>query len=129
MKLKENAWPLVVEAMSEKLNKLKVLMDQGNTAEFVNVLQCDLLSYEDIIEPSKLNLEDEFWSCFSINEKQSRTSFELNKVLEYMKANKMAAAMDEIANIKNKCYISDTSARQVFHLVEDFLNNKEEYEI
>lgn len=126
MKLKKNAWSLVEQAASEKLNKLKILMDNGDIVNFVDAAQKGLLTYEDLVEPSKLSLEDEFWSCFSIDEKQTRQT-ELIKVLEYIQADKMAAAMDEVAALKY-CCISDTSARQVFSLIEDYLNNKEEYD-
>lgn len=125
MKLKKNAWSLVEQAASERLNELKILMDNGDIVNFVDTAQKGLLTYEDLVKPSKLSLEAEFWSCFSINEKQRKYS-EITKVLEYIQANKMAAAMDEVAALKD-CYISDTSARQVFSFIEDYMNNKEEY--
>lgn len=126
MKLKSNAWSLVEQAASEKLNKLKILMDNGDIVNFVDAAQKGLLTYEDLVEPSKLSLEDEFWSCFSSIEKQNKQSA-LIKVLEYIQADKMAAAMDEVASLKD-CFISDASAHQVFSLIEDYMNNKEEYD-
>ena len=126
MELKKNAWPLVEQAASERLNELKRLFDDGDIVNFVDTAQKGLLSYEDLVEPDKLSLEDEFWSCFSLDEK-AHHQCTLTDVLKYIQANKMAAAMDEMADIKGKCYVSETSARQVFSLIEDYMNNKEEY--
>lgn len=127
MELKKNVWPLVEQAASERLNELKRLMDNGDVLNFVDVAQTGLLTYEDIVEPSKFSLEDEFWSCFSQTEKEQHQQ-EIKNIYQLMQANKMAAAMEEVAILKD-CYVSDTSAKQVFSLIEDFLNNKEEYDV
>lgn len=126
MKLKKNAWSLVEQAASERLNELKRLFDDGDIVNFVGTAQCGLLSYEDLVEPSKLSLEDEFWSCISVSEKE-RHPQDIEKILKFMQAGKMAAAMDEVAALKD-CYISDTTARQIYSLMEDYMNNKEEYD-
>lgn len=125
MELKKNAWPLVEQAASERLNELKRLFDDRDVVNFVGTAQCGLLSYEDLVEPSKLSLEDEFWSCISVSEKE-RHPQDIKNILKFMQANKMAAAMDEVAALKD-CYISDTTARQIYSLIEDYMNNKEEY--
>lgn len=127
MKLKKNAWSLVEQAASERLNELKRLFDDGDIVNFVGTVQCGLLSYEDLVEPSKLSLEDEFWSCISLSEKE-RHPQDIEKILKFMQAGKMAAAMDEVAALKD-CYISDTTARQIYSLMEDYMNNKEEYDV
>lgn len=127
MKLKKNAWSLVEQAASERLNELKRLFDDGDIVNFVGTAQCGLLSYEDLVESSKLNLEDEFWSCISFSEKE-RHPQDIEKILKFMQAGKMAAAMDEVAALKD-CYISDTTARQIYSLMEDYMNNKEEYDV
>ena len=127
IELKKNAWPLVEQAASERLNELKRLFDDGDIVNFVDTAQKGLLTYEDLVEPDKLSLEDEFWSCFSLDEK-AHYQCTLTHVLKYIQANKMAAAMDEMAYIKGKCYVSETSAWQVFSLIEDYMNNKEEYD-
>lgn len=125
MKLKKDALQKIELAIADRLANVVIAYNQADNEEVIELMQCGLLSYEDLVEPSKLILEDEFWSCFSINEKQNRQS-ELIKVLEYIQADKMAVAMDEVASLKD-CFISDTSARQVFSLIEDYMNNKEEY--
>lgn len=126
IKLKKDALQQIESVIIHRFEEVIIAFNQKNNVEVVALMQCGLMSYEDLVEPDKLDLEDEFWSCFSIDEKQNRQS-ELIKVLEYIQANKMAAAMDEMADIKGKCHVSDTSVRQVFSLIEDFLNNKEEY--
>lgn len=127
MELKNNVWPLVEQAASERLNELKRLFDDGDIVNFVDTAQKGLLTYEDLVKPDKLSLEDEFWSCFSSDEKTYHQCT-LTDVLKYIQANKMAAAMNEMADIKGKYYVSETSARQVFSLIEDYMNNKEEYD-
>lgn len=126
MKLKKGALQQIELAIAHRFEKVITAYNQADNAEVVELMQCGLLTYEDLVEPSKLSLEDEFWSCFSIDEKQNRQSA-LIKVLEYIQVDKMTAAMDEVANLKD-CFISDTSARQVFSLIEDYMNNKEEYD-
>lgn len=128
MELKKNVWPLVEQAASERLNELKRLFDNGDIVNFVDTAQKGLLSYEDLVKPDKLSLEDEFCSCFSLDEK-AYNQCALTNVLKYIQANKMAAAMDEMADIKGKCCVSETSARQVFSLIEDYMNNKEKYDV
>ena len=127
MELKKNVWSLVEQAASERLNELKRLFDDGDIVNFVDTAQKGLLSYEDLVKPDKLSLKDEFYSCFSLDEK-AYNQCTLTNVLKYMQAGKMAAAMDEMADIRGKCYVSETSARQVFSLIEDCMNNKEKYE-
>lgn len=125
IKLKENALLLVIKAMSKRVVELKVLINNNNTTGFIELVQSSLISYEDLVEPSRLNLEDEFWSCLSVSEKEQHSQ-DIKNILQLIQANKMAAAMDEVASLKD-CYISGTSARQIFSLIEEILNNKEEY--
>lgn len=127
MKLKKDALKQIELAFVHRFEEVITAYNQADNEEVIELMQRSLLTYEDLVEPSKISFEDEFWSCFSTDEKQCRHS-ELIKVLECIQANKMAAAMDEIAVIKGKCYVSETSARQVFNLIEDYMNNKEEYD-
>lgn len=127
MKLKKNALQQIELAIVHRFEEVITAYNQADNEEVVELMHCGLLSYDDLVEPSKLSLEDEFWSCFSLDEKE-QYHHELANVLEYMQANKIAAAMDEIADLKGKCHVSDTSARQVFSLIEDYMNNKEEYD-
>ena len=127
IKLKKDALQQIELAIAHRFEEVISAFNQADSEEVVELMQCGLLSYEDLVEQSKLSLEDEFWSCFSINEKQSKHYSEIVKVLEYIQAGKMAAAMDEVAALKD-CYISDTTARQIYSLIEDYMNNKEEYD-
>ena len=127
MKLKEDALQQIELAIAYRFEKIISAYNKADNEKVVELVQCGLLTYEDIVEPSKLSLEDEFWSCCSMNEKQSKHYSEIAKVLEYIQADKMAAAMDEIASLKD-CYISDITARQIYSLIEDYMNNKEEYD-
>lgn len=127
IKLKKDALQQIELAIAHRFEEVISAYNKADSEEVVELMQCGLLSYEDLIEPSKLSLEDEFWSCCSINEKQSKHYSEIAKVLEYIQAGKMAAAMDEVAALKD-CYISDTTARQIYSLIEDYMDNKEEYE-
>ena len=127
IKLKKDALQKIELAFCHRFEEVISAFNQADNEEVVELMQCGLLSYEDLVEPSKLSLEDEFWSCFSLDEK-AHYKCTLNHVLKYIQANKMAAAMDEMAYIKGNCYVSETSAWQVFSLIEDYMNNKEEYD-
>lgn len=126
MKLRKNALQQIELAIAHRFEEVVVAYNKADNEEVVELMQCSLLSYEDLVEPSKLNLEDEFWSCVSVSEKEQYPQ-DIKNILKFMQANKMAAAMDEVAVLKGSC-ISDTTARQLFSLIEDYMNNKEEYE-
>ena len=126
IKLKKDALQKIELAIVKRFEQVVTAYNKADNEEVAELMQCGLLSYEDIIEPSKLSLEDEFWSCISLSEKQQHTQ-DIGKILQYMQAGKMAAAMDEVAALKD-CYISDTTARQIYSLIEDYMNNKEEYD-
>lgn len=126
MKLKKDALQQIELAIAHRFEEVVVAYNKADNEEVVKLMQCSLLSYEDLVEPSKLNLEDEFWSCVSVSEKEQYPQ-DIKNILKFMQANKMAAAMDEVAVLKGSC-ISDTTARQLFSLIEDYMNNKEEYE-
>lgn len=126
MKLRKNALQQIELAIAHRFEEVVVAYNKADNEEVVELMQSGLLSYEDLVEPSKLNLEDEFWSCVSVSEKEQYPQ-DMKKILKFMQANKMAAAMDEVAVLKGSC-ISDTTARQLFSLIEDYMNNKEEYE-
>lgn len=126
MKLRKNALQQIELAIAHRFEEVVVAYNKADNEEVVELMQSGLLSYEDLVEPSKLNLEDEFWSCVSVSEKEQYPQ-DIKNILKFMQANKMAAAMDEVAVLKGSC-ISDTTARQLFSLIEDYMNNKEEYE-
>lgn len=126
MKLRKNALQQIELAIAHRFEEVVVAYNKADNEEVVELMQSGLLSYEDLVEPSKLSLEDEFWSCVSVSEKEQYPQ-DMKKILKFMQANKMAAAMDEVAVLKGSC-ISDTTARQLFSLIEDYMNNKEEYE-
>ena len=126
IKLKKDALYTLEQAFCHRFEQVMSDFNQADNEEVVELMQCGLLSYEDLVEPSKLSLEDEFWSCLSISEKEQHPQ-DAEKVLHFMQAGKMAAAMDEVAALKGYC-ISDTTARQIYSLIEDYMNNKEEYD-
>lgn len=126
IKLKKDALQKIELAIARRFEEIISAYNKADNEEVVELMQCGLLSYEDLVEPSKLSLEDEFWSCISVSEKEQHP--EIKNILKFIQADKIAAAMDEMADIKGKCYVSETSARQVFSLIEDYMNNKEEYE-
>ena len=126
IKLRKNALQQIELAFCHRFEEVITAYNKADSEEVVELMQCGLSSYEDLVEPSKLSLEDEFWSSFSLTEKE-RHPQDIENILKFMQAGKMAAAMDEVAALKD-CYISDTSARQVYSLMEDYMNNKEEYE-
>lgn len=123
MKLKKDALQQVELAFARRFEQVVTAYNRSDNEEVVELMQ-GLLTYEDLVEPSKLNLEDEFWSCISLSEREQHP--DIARILTFMQAGKMAAAMDEVAALKD-CYISDTSARQIYSLIEDYMNNKEEY--
>lgn len=125
IKLKKDALQQIELAIAHRFEAVITAYNKADNEEVVELMQCGLLSYEDLVEPSKLSLEDEFWSCISVTEKE-RHSQDIEKVLKLMQAGKMAAAMDEVAILKD-LYISDTTARQIYSLIEDYMNNKEEF--
>ena len=126
IKLKKDALQKIELAIAHRFEEVISAFNQADNEEVVELMQCGLLSYEDLVEPSKLSLEDEFWSCISVTEKEQHPQ-EIKNILKFMQADKIAAAMGEVASLKD-CYISDTSARQIYSLIEDYMNNKEEYE-
>ncbi len=125
IKLKKDALQQIELAIVHRFEEVITAYDQADNEEVVELMQRGLMSYEDLVEPSKLSLEDEFWSCISISEKEKHPQ-DIKNILQLIQANKMAAAMNEVAALKD-CYISDTSARQIFSFIEDYMNNKEEY--
>lgn len=125
MKLKENALQQIELAIAHRFEEVVVAYNKEDSEEVVELMQCGLLSYEDLVEPSKLSLEDTFWSYISDSEKE-RHPQDIEKVLKLMQAGKMAAAMDEVAALKD-IYIADTTARRIYSLIEDYMNNKEEF--
>ena len=126
IKLRKNALQRIEFAIIRRLNDAMIAFNNAENEKVVELMQRGLLSYEDIVEPSKLSLEDEFWSCISVTEKEQHPQ-DIGKILKFMQAGKMAAAMDEVAALKD-CYISDTTARQIYSLIEDYMSNKEEYD-
>lgn len=125
MKLKEDALQQIELAIAHRFEEVISAYNKADNEKVVELMQCGLLSYEDLVEPSKLSLEDEFWSCVSVTEKEQHPQ-DIKNILKFMQAGKMAAAMDEVASLKGSC-ISDTTARQIYSLIEDYMNNKEEY--
>lgn len=125
MKLRKNALQRIEFAIIRRLDDAMTAFNKADNEKVVELMQCGLLSYEDLVEPSKLSLEDEFWSCVSVTEKERHLQ-DIKNILKFMQAGKMAAAMDEVASLKGSC-ISDTTARQIYSLIEDYMNNKEEY--
>ena len=126
IKLKKDALQQIELAIAHRFEEVISAYNKADNEEVVELMQCGLLSYEDLVESSKLSLEDEFWSCISVTEKEQHPQ-DIKNILKFMQAGKMAAAMDEVAALKD-CYISDTTARQIYSLMEDYMNNKEEYE-
>ena len=126
IKLKKDALQKIELAFCHRFEEVISAFNPADNEEVVELMQCGLLSYEDLVEPSKLSLEDEFWSCISVTEKEQHTQ-DIKNILKFMQAGKMSAAMGEVAALKD-CYISDTTARQIYSLMEDYMNNKEEYE-
>ena len=126
IKLKKDALQKIELAFCHRFEAVVTAYNKADNEEVVELMQCGLLSYEDLIEPSKLSLEDEFWSCVSLSEKEQHPQ-DIGKILHFMQAGKMAAAMDEVAALKD-CYISDTTACNIYSLIEDYMNNKEEYD-
>lgn len=125
MNLKKDALKQIEQAFCHRFEQVVTAYNKADNEKVVELMQ-GLLSYEDLVEPSKLSLEDEFWSCISLSEKEQHPQ-DIGKILQYMQAGKMAAAMDEVAALKD-CYISDTTARQIYSLIEDYMSNKEEYD-
>lgn len=126
MKLKNDALQQIELAFAHRFEEVILAYNRSDNEEIIELMQCGLLSYEDLVEPSKLNLEDEFWSCVSVSEKEQYPQ-KIKTILTFMQAGKMAATMDEVARLKGS-YISETTARQIYSLIEDYMNNKEEYE-
>ena len=124
MKLKKDALQQIELALLHRFEEVVSAYNKEDNENLVELMR-GLLSYEDLVEPSKLSLEDEFWSCVSVSEKEKHPQ-DIKNILKFMQANKMAAAMDEVAILKGSC-ISDTTARQIYSLIEDYMNNKEEY--
>lgn len=125
IKLKKDALQKIKLALYHRFEQVLSAYNKADNEEVVELMQCGLLSYEDLVEPSKLSLEDEFWSCISLSEKEQHPQ-DIEKVLHFMQAGKMAAAMDEVAALKT--YISETTVRQIYSLIEDYMSNKEEYD-
>ena len=125
IKLKKDALQQIELVFIRRFEAVITAYNKADNEEVVELMQCGFLSYEDLVEPSKLSLEDEFWSCVSVSEKEKHPQ-DIEKVLKFMQAGKMAAAMDEVANLK-ELYISDTTVRQIYSLIEDYMNNKEEF--
>lgn len=125
MKLKEDALQQIELAIAHRFEEVISAYNKADNEKVVELMQCGLLTYEDLIESSKLSLEDTFWSYITDSEKE-RHPQDIEKVLKLMQAGKMAVAMDEVAILKD-IYISDTTARRIYSLIEDYMNNKEEF--
>lgn len=125
IELKKDALQKIELAFCNLFEEVMSAYNKADNEEVVELMQ-GLLSYEDLVEPSKLSLEDEFWSCISLSEKQQHPQ-DIEKILKFMQADKMAAAMDEVAALKCR-YISETTSRQIYSLIEDYMNNRKEYE-
>lgn len=125
MKLKEDALQQIELAIAHRFEEVILAYNRSDNENLIELMH-GLLSYEDLVEPSKLNLENEFWSCVSVSEKEQYPQ-KIKTILTFMQAGKMAATMDEVARLKGS-YISETTARQIYSLIEDYMNNKEDYE-
>lgn len=125
MKLKEDALQQIELAIAHRFEEVISAYNKADNEKVVELMQCGLLTYEDLVESSKLSLEDTFWSYITDSEKE-RHPQDIEKVLKLMQAGKMAAAMDEVANLK-ELYIADTTAHRIYSLIEDYMNNKEEF--
>lgn len=125
MKLRKNALQRIEFAIIRRLDDAMTAFNKADNEKVVELMQRGLLTYEDLVEPSKLSLEDTFWSYITDSEKE-RHPQDIEKVLKLMQAGKMAAAMDEVANLK-ELYIADTTAHRIYSLIEDYMNNKEEF--
>lgn len=125
MKLKEDALQQIELAIAHRFEEVISAYNKADNEKVVELMQCGLLSYEDLVESSKLSLEDTFWSYITDSEKEQHSQ-DIEKVLKLMQAGKMAAAMDEVASLK-ELYIADTTARRIYSLIEDYMNNKEEF--
>lgn len=127
MKLKENARTIVLEALGKRMVEVLTALDEHREVDVVELMQNGLLTYEDLVEPSKVSLEDEFWSsCYPEEIENSR--HDLEETLEYLQADKMAAAMESVAANLATCKISQTTGKLIFDLIEDYMNNREVYE-
>lgn len=125
MRLKEDALQQIELAIAHRFEEVISAYNKADNEKVVELMQRGLLSYEDLIESSRFSLEDTFWSYISDSEKE-RHPQDIEKVLKLMQAGKMAAAMDEVANLK-ELYIADTTARRIYSLIETYMNNKEEF--
>lgn len=125
MKLKEDALQQIELAIAHRFEEVISAYNNADNEKVVELMQCGLLTYKDLVESSKLSLEDTFWSYITDSEKE-RHPQDIEKVLKFMQAGKMAAAMDEVAILKD-IYIADTTARRIYGLIEDYMNNKEEF--
>ena len=127
MQLKKDAKGLITKALMDRTYEVLAALERGDSCSVVKLMQNGLLTYEDLVEPSKVSLHEEFWCCFSSEEIDKRRP-ELEELFELMQADRMSAAMDKAADLKSRCYIFDSSARAVFDLIEDYMNNRKEYE-
>lgn len=125
MRLKEDALQQIELAIAHRFEEVISAYNKADNEKVVELMQRGLLSYEDLIESSRFSLEDTFWSYISDSEKE-RHPEDIEKVLKLMQAGKMAAAMDEVAILKD-LYIADTTARRIYSLIETYMNNKEEF--
>ena len=83
IKLKEDALQKIELAIAHRFEAIITAYNKADSEEVVELMQCGLLSYEDRVEPSKLSLEDEFWSCISLSEKEQHRQ-DIGKILKYM---------------------------------------------
>ena len=125
MRLKEDALQQIELAIAHRFEEVISAYNKADNEKVVELMQRGLLSYEDLIESSRFSLEDTFWSYISDSEKEKHPQ-DIEKVLKLMQAGKMAAAMDEVAILKD-LYIADTTARRIYSLIETYMNNKEEF--
>lgn len=127
MKLRENIRTLVLEALGKRMAEVLTALDEHKDMDVVELMQKGLLTYEDLVEPSKFNLEDEFWSCCYSEEIEDEHD-ELQAVLQQLEANKIGTVMQDVACLAASHKISWNTSRVLYDLIEDYMNNREVYE-
>lgn len=127
MKLRENARMLVLEALGKRMAEVLTALDEHRDVDVVELMQNGLLTYEELVEPSKLSLVNEFWAC-CYPEEMKNCQHDLREILEYLLADKMSNAMESAAAYLATCKISQTTAKAIFELIEDYMNNRKEYD-
>lgn len=117
MKLKKNVRTLVLEALGKRMAEVLTALDEHRDLDVVEFMQKGLLTYEDLVEPSKFNLEE-----------IKKQHDELKKVLQQLQADKIGTAMQDVACLAAGHKISWNTSRALYDLIEDYMNNREVYE-